>query len=166
MGRFGIEEVAGPKYQYPCQIRRGALSDLHEWDEDGIDRGEEDIRAPLDVGDHDGRDHDDQEIDAPVDNIRRRRTLGTSPEGIDFRSVEPRHGEVRGAEESNVQEETESGTIGRSRGSRDETSECDDHGDHLTGAADEEEFAATERLDRPERHEGEDGVDYHVDASE
>lgn len=121
-----------------------ASSDLHEGNEASVDGGEEDISAPFDMGNHDWRDHDDQEVDAPVDNVGSRGALGANPKGIDLSGVQPRHGEVRGAEEGNVQEESKSGTVGGSLVSRDETAECDDHRDHLTEAADEEEFAAAE----------------------
>lgn len=79
------------------------------------------------MGNLDWRNHDNQKVDAPVHDVRCRGTLGANPKWIDFSSIQPTHGEVRGAEEGDVQNET---------------SKCDDHRDHLTETADEEEFAA------------------------
>ncbi|KAL9137730.1 MAG: hypothetical protein Q9175_001077, partial [Cornicularia normoerica] len=105
------------------------------WNEASVDGGEGDISAPFDVGNHDRRNHDNQEVDAPVDNVRCHGALGANPKGIDLSGIQPRHGEASGAEEGNIQAQSKRTAVGGSRGSRDETTECDDHRNLLAKAA-------------------------------
>jgi hypothetical protein len=104
--------------------------------------------------------------DVPVGHRRDGIGLGPDAKRVELGRVEPGKGEPARAEEDNVEEEADSGALGRLGRAGDEAGEGDDHGDHLASRADEEHLAATGALDEEERGAGRDGVDDREDAAE
>lgn len=142
------------------------VEEVHDREEDGVHGGEEEIGAPADGIDHDGRDHDDGKVEEPVGAGRDGVGLGTSSSRRELGGVEPWQREHGGTEEGHIEEETEHGTLGRAITTGDQTGEDDDHGNHLTTHAAEEQLPATDLFDKEPGESGEDGVDDHVDTTD
>lgn len=145
------------------------VEEVDDGEEDGVHASEEGVGSPskgTGSVNHDGCDHDNEEVPEPVGDGGGGIGLRSGLEGVDLGRVQPGEREPCGTEEGNVGEETDSGTLGSSGGTRDQGAEGQNHGETLADGTDEEELAATDTLNGEPRGSGEDGVDDHVDTTE
>ena len=155
-------------------LLEGAASSLRvvevdDGEENGVQDGEEEVRTPAalaQVVDQDRGNHDDEEVPEPVRNGRRGIGLRAGLKRVDLSRVQPRQRQPSGAEECDVSEETDGGATGSLRGTGDQSTEGEDHGQTLADGADEEQLAATDTLDSEPRSRGENRVNNHVDTTE
>jgi hypothetical protein len=145
------------------------VEEVDDGEEDGVHGGEESVGSPT-VGtgsvNHDGSDHDNEEIPEPVGDSRGSVGLRAGLEGVDLSGVQPGERQPGSTEESDIGEETDSGTLGSRGSTGDQSAEGKDHRGTLSDGTDEEELAATNTLNGEPRSSGEDGVDDHVDTTE
>lgn len=87
------------------------VEEVDDGDETGVDDGEEKISSPVDVGDHDGGDHDDKEVEEPVGDGRYCVGLCSGSERVNLGRIQPWKWQPSCAEESNVCEESNTGTL-------------------------------------------------------
>ena len=64
------------------------VPEVDDWQEGGVEEGEEEVGAPVDVVDEDGRDHHDQEVEEPVAAGGEGVGFRARFEGVDFGGVE------------------------------------------------------------------------------
>lgn len=145
------------------------VEEVDDGEEDGVHGGEEGVGAPT-VGtgsvNHDGSDHDDEEVPEPVGDGGGSVGLCAGLERVDLGGVQPGERQPGSTEEGDVGKETDSGSLGGSGGTGDQSAESQDHGSTLADGSDEEELAATDTLNSKPRSSGEDRVDDHVDTTE
>lgn len=84
---------------FQLEAHRLRKEDVDEWNPQGVEDGEDDKRAPLNVADGDGGDLHHRKDTHLVDEAGQRLALGADPGGGDLRRVEPGDGEVADAEE-------------------------------------------------------------------
>ena len=149
-------------------LLRLRVEEIDDRKEACVHDSEEEVSSPFDICDHDGRDHNDEEVEQPVRASRDSVGFCTGSEWVDFCGVEPRERQPCCAEEGDVSEETDTCSFGGRSLSAvgDQAGEDEDHGEALADCANEEELAATGALDDEPGDCGENGVYYHVDASE
>lgn len=145
------------------------VEEVDDGEEDGVHASEEGVGAPT-VGtgsvNHDGSDHDDEEVPEPVGDGGGSVSLCAGLERVDLSGVQPGERQPGSTEEGDVGEETDSSSLGGSGGTRDQSTESENHGSTLADGSNEEEFAATDTLNGEPRGSGKDGVDDHVDTTE
>ena len=139
--------------------------------EDTVPGGEEKVGAPTDAANHDRSNHDNSKVEEPVAAGGHGVGLRTGLDGRQLSRVQPRQRQPGGTEEAHVHEETEDSTLGDLRvtlshgGTRDKTSEHDDHGSALSETATQEQLATTDLLDKEPREGSEDGVADHINTT-
>lgn len=147
-------------------VRGLRVEEVDDGDEGGVQRREEQVRAPVDAGHHDRGDHDYGEVEEPVgaggDGVRFRARL----DGREFSRVQPGKGKPGGAEAGHVEEEAKDGALLGALAVGDQTGKGDHHGDELDPRAVEKEVAAADLLDEEPGEGGENGVHDHVDTAD
>ena len=132
---------------------------------------EEEVRTPTNAANHDRSNHDNSKVEEPVAAGGHGVGLRTGLDGRQLSRVQPRQRQPGGTEEAHVHEETEDSTLGDLRvtlshgGTRDKTSEHDDHGSALSETATQEQLATTDLLDKEPREGSEDGVADHINTT-
>lgn len=139
--------------------------------EETVPGGEEKVGAPTDAANHDRSNHDNSKVEEPVAAGGHGVGLRTGLDGRQLSRVQPRQRQPGGTEEAHVHEETEDSTLGDLRitlghgGTRDKTSEHDDHGGALSETATKEKLATTNLLNKEPREGSEDSVANHVNTT-
>ena len=144
------------------------VEEVDDRDEAEVNAPEEEIGAPLDVGNHDWGHHDNGEVEKPVEARRHSVGAHSGADGVDFGRVQPWDGQPGCAEDGNVSEESDAGSFGRwSRAVVwDEAREHEDHGKSLADGAPEEELATADAVDDEPGDCSEDGIHNHVHATQ
>lgn len=145
---------------------RLGVPEVQDGQEEGVQRGEEQVSSPANRVDQDGRDHDDEEVPDPVGHGRGGVGLRAGLERVDLGRVQPGERQPSGTEECDVGEETDTSTLGSRGRVGNQSAKDKDHGQALANGSDEEELSAAQALDGVPGSAGKEGIDNHVDTTE
>lgn len=147
-------------------LRRLRVEEVDDRKEDCVEDREEKVGSPTNAIDEYGRDHDNEKVPKPVGDGGDSVGLGAGLQRVYLGGIEPWQWEPGGTEESDIGEETDSGSLRGGFSIRDEGAEGKYHGKALSDSTPEEELAASDTLDGEPGSCSKDRVDDHVDSSE
>ncbi|KAI7498754.1 general substrate transporter [Hortaea werneckii] len=158
------------------------VEEVQDREEAGVEGGEEEVGTPANVLDEHWRDHDNEEVPNlgmllvqgcggllwkmtyPVLSGGQSVGFRAGLERVDLSRVQPWQWQPGSTEESNVGEETDSGTLASLLSAWNERTEGDHHGKHLTDL--KTQLATANALDSEPGGRGEERVHNHVNTTQ